>query len=132
MSDAIHHGDIDSVGNGVRPLDGSPGVFLCLAVLRFLRRVPPNGSGIKQNIGALQSREPRTLGVPLIPADQRAHLADRRVKRAKAQVARSEIKFFVIERVVRNVHLAIFAEKRSVRIENRAGVVINAGGTALE
>src|SRR5207248_9315374 len=91
VSDAVHHGDIDSVGNGVRPLDGSPGVFLCLAVLRFLRRVPPNGSGIKQNIGALQSREPRTLGIPLIPANQRAHLADRRVEYAKAQVARSEI-----------------------------------------
>src|SRR5438309_11156042 len=24
VSDAIHHGDIDSVGNGVRPLNGSP------------------------------------------------------------------------------------------------------------
>src|SRR5438270_10122624 len=44
--DAIDHGDINSVGNGVGPLDGSPGVLLCLAVPRFLRRVPANGSGI--------------------------------------------------------------------------------------
>ena len=101
-------------------------------MLPSLRRVPPNGSGIKQNIGALQSREPRTLGIPLIPANQRAHLADRRVKRAKAQVARSEIKFFVIERIVGNVHLAVDSPQAPASINDSSRIVIHAGGALFE
>src|SRR5437879_10309977 len=37
VSDAIDRGDIDSVGNGVRPLNDSPSIFLRFAVLCLLR-----------------------------------------------------------------------------------------------
>ena len=53
-------------------------------------------------------------------------------KVAKAEIAGSEIKFFVVERVVGNMHLAIFAGERSIVLENCGGVVVDAGSTAFE
>ncbi len=50
----------------------------------------------------------------------------------EAEIARSEIKLFVIERIVGDMHLAVFAEERTVGIEDRAGVVIDTGSAALE
>ena len=50
----------------------------------------------------------------------------------EAEIAWREIKFFVVERVVGDVHFAVFAEEAAVGIEDRAGVVIDAGGAALK
>ena len=50
----------------------------------------------------------------------------------ETQIAGSEIKFFVVKRIVGNVHFAIFAEKTAVGVDHRAGVVVNAGSTAFE
>src|SRR5260370_26115976 len=50
----------------------------------------------------------------------------------EAEMTGSEIKCFVVERIVGNVHLAVFSEERSVGIQDGAGIVIDAGSAALE
>src|SRR5439155_26500915 len=44
----------------------------------------------------------------------------------------SEIKFFVIQWIVRDVHLAIKPTQRAIRIENRGSIVIHAGRALLK
>ncbi len=98
----------------------------------FLGGMPADGRGIKQNVRATQAREARAFRIPLIPADQHADAAVARVEIGKSEIAGREIKFFVIERVVGDVHLAINAQQRAVGIEHRRRVVVEAGGAALE
>ena len=86
----------------------------------------------KKNLRALHRGESRSLGVPLIPADQHADFAEAGLPRAKPQVARREVKLLVIERVVRNVNFAIHAEQRAVGIDDRGGIMINARAALLE
>ena len=124
MTHAVHRGHIDAVGDGMRALDGPPCVVLRGAKLVFLRRVPADGRGIKQHLRALQRREPRAFGIPLIPADQRAHAAKRRVHGLKAKIARRKVILLVIERIVGDVHLAVDAGDVAIGIQRDRGVVI--------
>src|SRR5438132_731910 len=50
----------------------------------------------------------------------------------KSEVPGCEIKFLVIQRIIGHVHLAIFAEQFSIRVDNRRSVVINPGAASLE
>ena len=50
----------------------------------------------------------------------------RRRPRLKSEVARGEVKFLVIERIIGNMHLAIFADQFSVGADDYRGVVIQA------
>ena len=75
VADAIDRADVDSVGDGVRALDGEPGVVLRRAPLFFLRRMPADGGGIEEHVRTLQGGQPRALRIPLVPADQRSHRA---------------------------------------------------------
>ena len=68
----------------------------------------------------------------MIPANQHANLAVARVPGFETKIAGREIKFFVEQRVVGNVHLPVNAEQRAVGVNDRGGVVINAGGAFLE
>ena len=79
-----------------------------------------------------QGRQACGLGIPLIPADQHADPAVPRRKGLEAQVARGEVEFLVEERIVRNMHLAIFPEVRAVRIEHGGRIVVDSGGASLE
>ena len=54
------------------------------------------------------------------------------VESLEAEIAGSEVKLFVVERIVGNVHLAIDAAQRAIGIENRRRVVIEAGRALLE
>src|SRR5581483_9766302 len=74
----------------------------------------------------------RALGKPLVPAHQRSDFRVTRLKAGKAQIARREIKFLVVKRIVGNVHLAVNAGNRAVGVDDHRGVVINPGGAALE
>src|SRR5215472_3765255 len=127
-SHAIDDGDIYSVGDGVGPLDRAPGVMLSHSRLRFFRRMPADCRRIKQNLGALQRGEPRALGIPLIPTDQRSQFARAGLERAEAEISGSEIELFVIEGVVRDVHLAVETAERSVFIEDGCRIVVHARG----
>jgi hypothetical protein len=50
----------------------------------------------------------------------------------KAEIAGREIKFLVVERIVGDVHLAVDAAERAIRVEDCGCVVIETGGTLLE
>ena len=92
----------------------------------FLGRMPADRRGIEQNLRALQRGQPRAFGIPLVPADQRSHTPDAGVESAVAEITGSEVVLFVVERIIRDVHLAVKAAQRPIRIEEDGGVVINA------
>ena len=78
-SNAIDCGHIDTVGDGVSPLNGLPRIVLRGAELVLFRRMPADGRGIKQHLRALQRCQAGGFGIPLVPADQRAHTPKGRV-----------------------------------------------------
>ena len=132
MSDAVHHGHVDAIGDRVRPLDRAPGIVLSVAPFFFFRRMPPDRRRIEQHIRALQRCETRSFRIPLIPADQRSHFADVRIHSLESQIARSEIELLVIERIVGDMHLSINPNQRAVFLEDRRCVVINPGRSLFE
>src|SRR5713101_6568848 len=81
---------------------------------------------------AAQAGQARGFRIPLVPADQHADAAIARVKIGKAEIAGSEVEFFVVERVVRNVHLAIQPEQGTVGVDHCGRVVIDARRAFLE
>ncbi len=93
---------------------------------------PADGRGIEDHFGPGQRRQPRGLRVPLVPADAHADATETRVERPKAQVAGSEIKLLVVQRIVRDVHLAVHAGGRAVGVQHHGRVVIQARGAAFE
>ena len=85
----------------------------------FSGGMPADGGGVEQDLGALQGGQAGAFGIPLVPADQRAHAADGGVEGAKAEVAGREVVLFVVERVVGDVHLAIEAAQGCRRRRRR-------------
>src|ERR1700723_110653 len=128
----VYDRDIDSVRDGVTALNRFPGVELRCAEFRFLCRMPADARGIENYLRTTKRHRPRALRVPLIPADLHADAAAVYVERRKTEVTRGEVKLLVVQRVVRDVHLAISAQERSVGVNHRAGVVVQARGAALE
>src|SRR5882724_5605833 len=129
---SIDHADKYAVSDSVCALDGAPGVVLHGAKLGFLIRMPADGSGIKKNVGALQSGEARTFGIPLVPADESAHASVFCVKSLEAKVAGREVKLFVVKRVVRDVHLAIEAFGAAIGVKDDCRVVIETARAAFK
>ena len=68
----------------------------------------------------------------MIPANADADVAALRRPVFETEIAGREVKFLVKRRVIRDVHLAIFPEKFSVGVDDRGGVVINAGRAFFE
>src|SRR5580698_2530070 len=128
----IDYCNVNPVGNRMSTLNGAPGVVLGFTKFRFLGGMPTNGSWIEKNMRALQRSQARAVGIPLVPADESSHAAHASVEGPKAKVAGREIEFFIIKRVVRDVHLAIQAENSAVLIESHGCVVIDPGGALLE
>ena len=131
VADAVDRCDEAAVGDGVRTLDGFQCAVLAFAVFFFLAGMPADGGRVKKDLRALHGREPRGFGIPLVPADQHADFSVARLPGIETEVAGREIKFFVEQRIVRDVHLAIDAEQRTVRVNDGGGVVINAGRAFL-
>ncbi len=132
MSHSIDHRYVYTVGDGMGTLNGAPGVVLDGTDLGFFRRMPADCGGIEENLRALQSGEAGALGIPLIPADQRAHSPDVCIKGAKAEIARSKVIFFVVKRIIRDVHFAVQTANRAVGVKDDRRVVIHARGALLE
>ena len=84
MADAVHRGHVDAVGDGVRALDGLPGIVL-RAGLGRVGMMEADGRGIEQNLRAAERRQAGAFGIPLVPADQRS---DARIARVEAAEAR--------------------------------------------
>ena len=131
-ADPINDRDVNAVGDCVGALDGAPSVELGGAELSFFVGMPADAGGIKNYLRALQSSEARAFRIPLIPANLNADAAVNGVEIWKAEIAGREIEFFVVQRIIGDVHFAIFAEERAVGVDDGAGVVINAGGAAFE
>ena len=117
---AVHRGDENAVGDGV----ASAGWCARRRAARrrtraFSRGMPADGRGIKQNVRAAQAGKPRAFRIPLVPADQHADAAVARVEIGKAQIARREIEFLVVERIVGDVHLAVDARAARRRRRGR-------------
>src|SRR5439155_5167011 len=98
----------------------------------LLIRQPTNRSRIEQKLRAGERGQTRRFRKPLVPANQRADFAMLRLMSLKAKIARCEIKLFVIERIIGNVHLAILARDLSVSIDGYRRIVVNAGSALLE
>src|SRR5437879_9567360 len=92
----------------------------------FLARMPPDRRRIKNNFRAAQRCQSCRLRIPLVPANADADLAGLCFPRLKTKIARRGIKLLVMERIVRNVHLAIFSEELPVAIdEDRKSTRLN-------
>src|SRR5712691_4605189 len=98
----------------------------------FLFRMPADSGWIKNDFRAAQRGQSRRFRVPLVPANADADFPARSVPSLKSKIARRKIKLLVIERVVRDVHLAIFADKFSIRVDDSGGVVIDTGPAFLK
>src|SRR5205807_1336694 len=129
---AIYDSYVNAVSDGVGALDGFPGVKLRGAEFRFFMRMPSNAGRIENDLSSTESRHTRAFRIPLVPANLHADFAVFRFKIRKTKIAGSEIKLFVVERVVGDVHLSVFPEEAAVCIENRTGIVIDAGGTTFK
>src|SRR4051812_28740689 len=106
--------------------------MLPFAILLLFARMPANRGWIKKDFRTLHRSEARAFGIPLVPADQHPDLRVFGAPGFESKIARREIKFFVEERVIGNVHLAVDAQQRTVRVDDRRGVVIYTGRTFLE
>src|SRR5207253_1637966 len=129
VTDPVRRRNVTAVRDRVTALNCFPRRMLRRAEFFFLARMPADRRRIKNNLGATQCRQPSCFGIPLVPANADTDLAALCFPRLKTEVARREIKLLVIQRIVRDVHLAIFPEKSSVRVNNCGRVVINASAT---
>src|SRR4029453_16384511 len=132
MADAVWDCDIAAVRDCVTALDGFPGGMLRCAELLLFRRMPADCRRIKNNLRAVKRGQARRFRIPLVTADTNAYFALCFWPRSKSEIAWRKIEFLVIQRVVRDMHLAVFAEQFSIRVNDCRGVVINASAAFLE
>ncbi len=136
MTDAVDGADKNAVGDGMGALYGLPGTVLALAEFGFFGRVPADGGGKEESFGAFESRDAGGFGVPLIPADEGTDWAGAGGLGLEVEVAGGEVKLFVEEGIVGNVHFAVEAGDAigpvAGEIEDGGGVVVEAGRAALK
>src|SRR5580704_10560312 len=94
--------------------------------------MPADAGGIKKNLRAGETHEARAFWVPLVPTNLDADAAIARGETGKTEIAWREIKFLEVEWIFGDVHLAIAAGERAIGIDNRGGIVIDAGTAALK
>src|SRR5208282_1310514 len=131
-SDAVDCRDEHAVGDRVAALNRLPRVDLLGADFFRLAMPPSDGRRIEKNLRTGHRGQPRRLGEPLIPAYERADRTARGRMRDEIEIAGSEVKFFVVARVVGDVHLAVAADDFAGLVDDGGGVVINAGRAPLE
>ena len=102
-----------------------PGFPLRLVLFGPVVRMVANSGRVKQDLGAAQRGEPCALGKPLVPADEHPNPRVAGVEGAKSEVAGGKVELLVIERVIRDMHLAVLAEERPVGIDDNRGVMKN-------
>lgn len=132
VADAVDGADEDSVGDGVGALRGLPGGVLGVAEFFLLGGVPADGGGEEEDFGSLEGGEACAFGIPLVPADECADGALRGLRSLEAEVAGREVELLVVEGVVGDVHLPVDVGDAAILFDGDGGVVIEAGGAALE
>src|SRR5207244_11204257 len=131
-ADPVHGGDVAAVGDRLAAVGRAPGIELLGPVARLFLRVPADRRRVEQHVGALERREARAFGIPLVPAHERPDPSHARVERAKAQVAGSEIELLVVGRIVVYVHLAVGTHHATVGVYYRGAVVVDIRVTSHE
>src|SRR5262245_13023757 len=110
VTDSVCHPQLAPVGHCMTKLNPSPRRMVPLSKFPFPTLVPADCRWIKNNLCATQRGQSRCLRIPLVPANTDADLAARSVPRLESEIPRREVKLFVIQRIIRNVHFAIFTE----------------------
>src|SRR6185503_3155119 len=106
--------------------------MLCLVHLLLFIGEPADRRRVKQKLRAAESSQPRRFGEPLVPANERADPAVSCVVRLKAEISGREIKLLVVERIVRDMHLAILARDLAGSVDHHGSIVIDAGSALFE
>ena len=132
VADPVDRRDVNPVGDRVGTLHGLPCVGLGRAELGLLGGMPADGGRIKQDLGPCKAVSRAASGYHWSQQTSVPTFAILRVESLEPEIAGSEVVFLVIERVVRNVHLAIKTEHRAVGIEDDRRVVVDACRPALE
>src|SRR5215831_1218877 len=82
----------------------------------------------KDNLGAIQSKSSRSFGKVPVITDIDSDPCVPCIKSREAQVARSKVKLLPKSgQAVRNMCLSVFAKVLAIGIDDRGGVVVNAG-----
>src|SRR4030095_10293055 len=118
VTDAVRHGHVAPISDCMTTLNRLPRGMLRLSKFLFLARMPADCRWIKNNFCATQCGQSRRLRIPLVPANADTYLATRCGPRQKSEIARREVKLFVIQRIIGNMHFAIFTEQFSIRIDD--------------
>ena len=85
---------------------------------------PANRSRIEQQLGPLHRGQTSGFGIPLIPANADTDFGVLRLECEEPQIAWGEVEFFVVQRIIRDVHLAVHTGDRTVGIQHNCGIVI--------
>ena len=131
-ADAIDRRYEDAVGDRVAALDRLPCVDLFGADFRGLAMPPSDGRRIEQDLRTRHRGQTGRLGEPLIPAYEHADRTARSRMRDEVEIAGGEVVFFVVARIVGDMHLAIATNDFAGLVDDGGGVVVNAGRAALE
>src|SRR5690606_3991537 len=106
---AIYAYHRDTVSHRMTALYGLPGVVLVFVGFFILFGSPTDSGGVEKNFSPHQGSDTGRFGIPLIPAYQYADGSKFCFKYFIAQVTRGKIEFFIISRVVRDMHFAVLA-----------------------
>src|SRR4029453_4783819 len=132
VAGAVRPRDVAAIGDRVSTLNCLPRGMLRFSKFLFLARMPADCRWIKNNLRAMQGSQPRGFWIPLVPAHADTELAACCVPRLESKIARREIKFFVVQGIIGNMHFAIFTKQFSVRVDDCRGVVIKTRAASLE
>src|SRR6185369_12570246 len=131
-SDPIDRRDVDAVCDRMRALNQLPCVALLTGNQFWLIGNPADRSGVNENLRPRQCRRARAFGKPLVPTHKRADFCVTRLKAWKSEIARGEVEFFIVERIVRDVHLAVDAGDRVIGVEDHGSVMVDPRGPSFE
>ena len=118
--------DADPVDGGDEVLVGDGGRGL-LELPQVGGQAPAGGGGVVDDLGAGQAEGAPALGEVAVVADVDADPADGGVEHRPAEVARAEVVLLPEALDLRDVVLAVLAEVGAVGVDDRRGVVVEAG-----
>lgn len=97
-----------AVGNSMSALYGLPSLMLASLLVGGVAAFPADCSRVDEYLRSGKSHHARSLRIPLVPAHKHTELAERCVDRIEAEIARCEIEFLIICRVVGDMHFTVF------------------------
>src|SRR5262249_15753953 len=100
--------------------------------LSFRVGKPTEAGWIEHHFRTTHCGDAGTVGIPLIPANLHADARVFGTEIRETEIAGREIEFFIVERIVGDVHFAIFPEEAAVGVENADAVVVDTGSSTLK